>query len=49
MISYAPDSTKAGRELSRAQSKSLVDKKTMHWLQHISRFLKCAMVINCLK
>lgn len=27
MISYAPDSTKAGRELSRAQSKSLVDKK----------------------
>lgn len=27
MISYAPDSTKARRELSRAQSKSLVDKK----------------------
>ncbi|CAI5757567.1 unnamed protein product [Candida verbasci] len=27
MISYAPDSTKIGRELNRAQSKSLVDRK----------------------
>lgn len=27
MISYAPDNVKAGRDLSRAQSKSLVDKK----------------------
>lgn len=27
MISYVPDNTKAGRELNRAQSKSLVDKK----------------------
>ncbi|KAI3403890.1 SUA7 [Candida oxycetoniae] len=27
MISYVPDNTKVGRELSRAQSKSLVDKK----------------------
>lgn len=27
MISYAPENTRAGRELNRAQSKSLVDKK----------------------
>lgn len=27
MISYAPDNTRAGRELNRAQSKSLVDRK----------------------